>query len=72
VTDERVKRQANGAFRFACHCLCGGSMSGSVDRETAAHDLVAMFDQRHDGDGHGPATATQAAAARRRLREKGF
>jgi hypothetical protein len=48
------------------YCRCGASMRGSVTPPAAARRVVALFDEFHTGEGHGPATAAQAAAARRR------
>lgn len=46
------------------HCLCGGSLKVGASSEKDAQFVAAAFDQLHSGDGHGPATAEQAARAR--------
>lgn len=48
------------------YCMCGASLRGSASPLDMAVGLTAMFDRFHSGDGHGPATAKQAAAVRRR------
>ncbi len=48
------------------YCLCGASLRGGASPDDIAFGLTAMFDRFHSGDGHGPVTAKQAAAVRRR------
>lgn len=48
------------------YCLCGASLHGSASPLDMAVGLTAMFDRFHSGDGHRPATAKQASAARQR------
>lgn len=48
------------------YCLCGGSMSVKCDNVDMVVALDAAFGDTHSGDGHGPATAKQAAKARAR------
>lgn len=48
------------------YCLCGSSMKGSASSGLAAL-LIAEFDSKHVGDGHGPATPRQAAHARAKV-----
>lgn len=48
------------------YCLCGASLTGRSTPPGAIRDVADVFDQRHTGEGHGPGTAAQAAAARRR------
>jgi len=49
------------------YCLCGAGMQVMGTPATVL-DLVAKFEEFHSGEGHGPATARQAGAAR--LREE--
>lgn len=57
----------NGRFTLRVYCRCGASMIGSGVGETAAAtDLQAAFWRVHDGEGHGTATRSEAANARRR------
>jgi hypothetical protein len=51
------------------YCLCGGAATARSTPRAPAEDVMRMFDQLHSGEGHGPATARQAAAARRRNEE---
>lgn len=49
------------------YCLCGASMKVTSTPAGLALTLDALFDDRHSpGNGHGPASAKQAAYARRR------
>lgn len=56
MTGQTVKR----------YCLCGATASASSDVRSFAEGVIELFDQFHQGDGHGPATPAQARAARRR------
>jgi hypothetical protein len=47
------------------YCLCGASLRGRVAPAASASGLVAMFVEHHTGSGHGEATVSQAAQARR-------
>jgi hypothetical protein len=48
------------------YCLCGATASATSTPPALAEGVVQMWDEWHTGDGHGPATQQQAAAARRR------
>lgn len=51
-------------------CICGGAVTGTASPENLAQVIVLSFDLFHSGEGHGPATRQQAAAARRREQRK--
>ena len=46
------------------YCQCGAAAIASSTPPELAEGVVAAFDELHTGDGHGPATARQARAAR--------
>ena len=48
------------------YCLCGGAATATSGNADMVQGISDMFDTVHAGDGHGPATAAQARAARRR------
>ena len=48
------------------YCLCGGALHARSTPAGVAEDIADRFDEQHTGPGHGPATAAQAAQARRR------
>lgn len=48
------------------YCLCGGAATATSSDAALMQRISEGFDTVHTGDGHGPATARQAAAARRR------
>lgn len=48
------------------YCLCGSTAIASSNLRSFAEGVIELFDQFHQGDGHGPATPAQARAARRR------
>lgn len=48
------------------YCLCGGAATATSSDAEAVQFVSDAFDTVHTGDGHGAATARQAAAARRR------
>lgn len=48
------------------YCLCGAALHARSRPASTAQTLAAVFAGQHTGDGHGPATPAQAAAARRR------
>lgn len=48
------------------YCLCGGAATATSSNAEAVQFVSDGFDRVHTGEGHGPATARQAAAARRR------
>lgn len=52
------------------YCLCGSALDVSSNPPGAAADIAGFWDGIHTGEGHGPATSQQAAAARRRNEEK--
>jgi hypothetical protein len=53
------------------YCLCGSSMKVTSNPASLALDLDRIFDHVHwPGNGHGPASARQAAYARRRADAK--
>lgn len=52
-------------------CLCGGSVRVSSSDSEAVRFITDTFDRFHTGDGHGPATARQAGAARARAEHRG-
>lgn len=48
------------------YCLCGAALHVKSNPAGVALDLDRRFDELHNGNGCGPATPGQAAAARRR------
>jgi hypothetical protein len=52
--------------RLARYCLCGGAVQVRSTPPTIAEGIAEQFERLHTGDGHGEATAAQAASARRR------
>jgi hypothetical protein len=58
------------AITLRRHCLCGSSAIVGSTPPDAARDIVQAWHDIHTGDGHGQATAQQAADARRRNEEK--
>lgn len=48
------------------YCTCGAAMRVRATPVTVEKWLAAEFQERHTGAGHGPATQTIAARARRR------
>lgn len=48
------------------YCLCGATLHARSTPPAMADRIVAEFDRWHTDPGCGPATATQASAARRR------
>lgn len=49
------------------HCLCGASIDARSVPSKFAEDMAALFEDWHKGDGHGPATPSQAGRIRQRL-----
>lgn len=47
------------------YCLCGGAMT-ATGTDFLVGGVAGAFDGVHCGEGHGPATAAQARAARRK------
>lgn len=52
------------------HCSCGGTMRARSNSQKVVDDLVAIFEQKHTGDGHEPVSAREAARVRRVEDEK--
>lgn len=52
--------------RVQLWCTCGGTLDARSPDVEAVNGVAAAFERIHTGDGHGPANARQAAAARRR------
>jgi hypothetical protein len=57
--------------RVVRHCLCGATLTARSNPVFAALRAARHFDDFHIGDGHGPASHQQAAAARRRALTSG-
>lgn len=55
------------AHRERRFCLCGASMDARSVPPTFAKGLAVIFEDYHRGEGHGPATPSQATRIRRRL-----
>jgi hypothetical protein len=56
--------------RIARYCACGGSLTGTARPDRLAYNIGIAFDTFHTKPGCSPATARQAAEARRRADRK--
>lgn len=48
------------------YCICGASMDARSVPAKFAKDMAKQFELWHTGEGHAPATPSQAARARQR------
>lgn len=53
-------------MNLARYCACGSTLAGTVTPDHVAAKLLEAWDEVHSVTGCAPATANQAAAARRR------
>lgn len=53
-------------FRFTGYCLCGASWDARSSWPDDVRFFQSMWEKFHRGDGHGPATPSQAGRIRQR------